>query len=133
MQIKIIDYGAKQLPRREHYNDAGADVYLQKRLVVNPGYTYKVPLGFGLDIPNGYAAFIFPRSSLASIGITCELPPIDAGYKGEIHAIITSTEFKRLKPGERIGQIVVLPIVIPEFVTEYSTERGTNGFGSTGR
>jgi dUTP pyrophosphatase len=71
---------------------------------------------------------------LSSKGIVCELPPIDSGYRGEIHAIVTNcgTEAFHIKNGDRIGQLVVTPIVIADFITDEIAERGECGFGSTG-
>ena len=79
--------------------------------------------------------FVFPRSSLSARGIVCELPPIDSGYRGEIHAVVTNVgnDGYDIKEGERIGQLVILPVVTPEFTYEKSAERGTGAFGSTGR
>lgn len=136
MKIKIIDFGAEHLPYRAHYNDAGADVYAKESVTIWPGDTIKIPLGFGLELPDGYAAYVFPRSGWASKGLTCELPPIDSGYRGEIHAIVTncSNTLKcYVSKGDRIGQLVILPCVIADFVTEDVQERGSNGFGSTGK
>ena len=139
MKIKVIDYGYEKLPIRNHYNDAGADVYIQvkdgaKTLRLPPNDTITIPLGFGLEIPDGYAAFIFPRSSLSREGIVCELPPVDSGYKGEIHAIVTNNTAKGkwLDDGTRIGQLVILPVVIADFVPDLGQERGQGAFGSTG-
>lgn len=139
MKIKVIDFGYEKLPCRAHENDAGADVHVclhdgASAVRIGPNQTVKIPLGLGLCVPDGYAAFVFPRSGLSSKGITCELPPIDSGYRGEIHAIVTNnSEVTYIaKQGERIGQIVVVPIVIADFVTELGEERGDNGFGSTG-
>lgn len=139
MKIKVIDFGYEKLPCRAHENDAGADVHVclhdgSSAVRIGPNQTVKIPLGLGLCIPDGYAAFVFPRSGLSSKGITCELPPIDSGYRGEIHAIVTNnSEVTYIaRQGERIGQIVVVPIVIADFVTELGEERGDNGFGSTG-
>ena len=88
----------------------------------------------GLVLPDGYAAFVYPRSGLASKGIVCELPPIDSGYRGEIHAIVTncSDSTITIENGMKIGQLVVMPIVIADFITEDIKERGDAGFGSTG-
>lgn len=139
MKIKVIDFGYEKLPFRAHENDAGADVHAcfhdgtAKR--VGPGETIKVPLGMGICLPDGYAAFVFPRSGLSSKGIVCELPPIDSGYRGEIHAIVTncSESTHIVRQGDRIGQLVIVPIVVADFVKEFEgEERGTNGFGSTG-
>ena len=134
MKIKVIDFGYSSLPRRAHENDAGADVYSTKKVVVYPHITERIPLGFGLELPDGFAGFIFPRSGLSSKGIVCELPPIDSGYRGEIHAIVSnvSDEPYQINIGDRIGQLVITPIVIADFVTYKSKERGTGAFASTG-
>lgn len=139
MKIKVINYGYDKLPLRAHANDAGADVHVcfhdgTEVMVIPPNTTVKIPLGMGLVLPDGYAAFVFPRSGLSSKGITCELPPIDSGYRGEIHAIVTNCSNNDfiINNGDRIGQLVITPIVIADFITENIEERGTAGFGSTG-
>ena len=139
MKIKVIDFGYEKLPLRAHNNDAGADVHVcfhddHENKIIFPGQTMKVPLGLGLCIPDGYMACVFPRSGLSCKGIVCELPPIDSGYRGEIHAIVTncSKDDYIIRQGDRIGQLVVMPVIIADFVTEDSKERGANGFGSTG-
>ena len=135
MKIKVIDFGYTHLPNRAHENDAGADVYSTKKCVVFPHSVEKIPLGLGLELPDGYAAFVFPRSGLSSKGIVCELPPIDSGYRGEIHAIVSnvSDEPYQINEGDRIGQLVVTPVVIADFVTEKGEERGAGAFASTGK
>ena len=138
MKIKVINYGYKKLPFRAHANDAGADVHIclppGGRIHLPPHTTAKIPLGLGLVLPDGYMACVYPRSGLSSKGIVCELPPIDSGYRGEIHAIVHngSDEMVTFADGDRIGQLVVTPVVIADFITEDIEERGTNGFGSTG-
>jgi dUTP pyrophosphatase len=81
MKIKLIDFGVAEnhRPFRPHDNDAGADVYMPYDCTVKPGEIAKIPLGFGVEVPDGYAAFVFPRSSMAVKGLVCELPPIDSG------------------------------------------------------
>lgn len=135
MKIKVIDYGYKNLPLRAHGNDAGADVFSTGHHFIGPGATAKIPLGFGLELPDGYAGFIFPRSGLSSKGIVCELPPIDSGYRGEIHAIVTncSNFGYEIMEGDRVGQLVIVPIVIADFITESFEQRGDGAFGSTGK
>lgn len=138
MKIKIIDFGYDRLPYRAHENDAGADVFIPKkygRTVIHWNETITIPLGFGLELPDGYAGYIFPRTSWSAKGIVCELPPIDSGYKGEIHAIVTncSSDLQLLEPHQRIGQLVIMPIVIADFIKETGEERGSNAFGSTGK
>lgn len=134
MRIKLIDFGGRA-PKRKYCNDAGADVFCPKNFTLYSGQIAKVPLGFGLELPDGFAGFIFPRSSLSVQGIVCELPPIDSGYRGEIHAIVSnvgrnSYDFKK---GDRIGQLVILPVVTPEFGYESEESRGANAFGSSGK
>lgn len=137
MKIKMIDFGYVKAPQRQHYNDAGADVYATKSHLLLPHTTTKIGLGFGLKIPDGYMASVYPRSGLSSQGIVCELPPIDPGYRGEIHAIVSnlSNNSYQVAPGERIGQLVVTPVIIAEFVRddEEVEERGTGAFASTGK
>ena len=134
MKIKLIDFGCKQAPNRAHENDAGADVFAMKDFYLLPQTTTKVPLGFGLEVPDGYAAFVFPRSGLSAKSIVCELPPVDSGYRGEIHAIVTNMGSApyTIKAGDRVGQIVVTPVIIAEFITGNIKERGTGAFASTG-
>lgn len=135
MKIKVIDFGYTKLPNRKHYNDAGADIYATRDVLIYPHTTEKIPLGLGIELPDGFAGFIFPRSGLSSKGIVCELPPIDSGYRGEIHAIVSnvSNEPYVVKTGDRIGQLVITPVVIADFVTETLEERGTGAFASTGK
>ena len=137
MKIKLIDFGVPehQRPYRPHGNDAGADVYLPYDCTLQPGEIAKIPLGFGLEIPDGYAGYIFPRTSMAVKGLVCELPPVDSGYRGEIHAIISnvSTSTQTIPKDTRVGQLVITPVVIADFVLELSIERGTGAFGSTGQ
>ena len=138
MKVKVINFGYEKLPFRAHGNDAGADVHAcfhdREIYHVDPHETLKVPLGLGLCLPDGYAAFVFPRSGLSSKGITCELPPIDSGYRGEIHAIVHNGTNEKIfiHNGDRIGQLVIVPVVIADFVTESGPERGSGAFGSTG-
>ena len=138
MKVQVIDFGYKSLPFRAHENDAGADVFASfpdyDCLKIGPHQTVKIPLGMGLCLPDGYVAYVFPRSGLSSKGIVCELPPIDSGYRGEIHAIVSNVSDKpyTVMNGDRIGQLVVSPVVIVEFVTKKGKERGDNAFGSTG-
>ena len=122
-------------PVRAHDNDAGADVFSPRDQTIYPGQVYKLPLGFGLELPDGYVGYIFPRSSLSARGIVCELPPIDSGYRGEVHAIVSNVggDGYDIKKGDRIGQLVIMPVVIPEFTYAESAERGTGAFGSSGR
>lgn len=134
MKIKMIDFGGRT-PVRAHYNDAGADVFSPKDYTIYPQQVMKIPLGFGLELPDGYAGFIFPRTSLSAHGLVCELPPIDSGYRGEVHAVVSNVgaDTYYIKEGDRIGQLVILPVLLPEFSTDLGAERAHGAFGSSGR
>jgi dUTP pyrophosphatase len=138
LKLEIIDFGAAtkdRLPRRANPMDAGADVFAPFNWNLESGCTIKIPLGFGVKIPNGFSGYIFPRGSMAVRGIICGLSPIDPSYTGEVHAILTNAggDSFYIKEGNRIGQLVILPCVIADFTIEPLEERGVNGFGSTGK
>ena len=136
MKIKLIKFdNYDKAPFRAHYNDAGADVYSTQDILLEPHTTIKIPLGFGLELPDGFMACIFPRSGLTSKGIISNIPPIDSGYRGEIHAIITNTTNNTyiINKNDRIGQLVILPIILCDFVEKLDNTRGEGGFGSTGK
>lgn len=134
MKIKIIEFNPSfYFPERAHYNDAGADVRVMDNYLLAPHQTIKIPLGFGIKLPDGYQCYVCPRSGLSSKGIISQIPPIDSGYTGEIHAIVTNTtnEDYRITRGDKIAQLVVTPIILCDYVQELGDERGANGFGST--
>ena len=142
MKIKLIDFGLsnwvkdkgdRYLPNRAKYNDAGSDVRALGSFTVSPYSVSKIPLGFGVQIPDGYMGLLLPRSGLNSKGITVLFSPIDSGYRGElaINVYNTTNEPYEIKEGDKIGQLVIVPCVISDFVWELGEERGTNGFGST--
>ena len=136
MKIKLIDFGVTQerSPFRPHENDAGADVFMPFDCRIKPGESIKIPLGYGIVIPDGFAGYVFPRSSMALKGLICELPPIDSGYSGEIHAIISNVSNSEylMKKDTRIGQLVIIPVIIADFVFELGNKRRVGAFGSTG-
>lgn len=136
MKIKLLDFGVSEnhRPFRPHDNDAGADVYMPYDCTVQPGEIVKIPLGFGIEVPDGFAGFVFPRSSMAVKGLVCELPPVDSGYRGEIHAIISnvSSKVQTISKDARIGQLVITPVIIADYVFSRGDRRGTGAFGSTG-
>lgn len=138
MKIKLIKFEhngvAFKAPYRAHENDAGADVYAAEEVVIQPHSTVKIPLGFGLELPDGLQGNIYPRTGMASKGIVTEMPPVDSGYRGEVHAItsnLTDQPFK-VEVGMRIGQLVITPIILAEFIDYDIKQRGTGAFGSTG-
>ena len=135
MKIKMIKFENYVEPLRKHYNDAGLDVCATEYVALWPHESKAIGVGFGIELPDGMAAFICPRSGMSSKGITCNLAAIDSGYRGEIHALITNTTNEKyiINKGDRIGQLIVFPILIPEFVEDLGETRGTNGLGSSGK
>lgn len=137
MQIRLIDHGVPQdmLPKRAYANDVGADVYALRDQIVEVGCTAVIGLGFGLELPAGFAAFVFPRSSQTARGVDCKLPPLDPGYTGEMHAVVFNggPDAYHISRGDRIGQLVVLPVATPDFALDVGAARGAGAFGSTGK
>ncbi|WP_285695389.1 dUTP diphosphatase [Actinomadura sp. NBRC 104412] len=128
-------------PSYAHAGDAGADLVTAVDVELHPGERAVVPTGVAIALPDGYAAFIHPRSGLgAKLGVTIVNAPgtVDAGYRGEIHVTLLNTDARatvRLRRGDRIAQMVVQRVEHAVFheVTELpGSARGTSGFGSTG-
>lgn len=135
MKVKLIKFDGFKVPDRAHYNDSGADIFAARNVILWPHMVEKVPTGIGIELPDGYDAVIHCKSGLSSKGVYAANAPIDSGYRGEIHAILLNTtdypiEFKA---GEKIGQLVVRPVIYAEFVEELGDEREDNGLGSTGK
>lgn len=137
----VVEDGAF-LPEYKSEGAAGADIcaFLSEPFVLEPGIQAAIPTGLYFEIPVGYEVQIRPRSGLAAkYGITCLNTPgtIDSDYRGEIKIILinhSNTGFV-INNGDRIAQLVVAPVYHAEFeiVEKLSdTDRGENGFGSTG-
>ena len=128
------------LPERAYSGDAGLDLATCERVELGPGERATVPTGLAVAIPEGYAGFVQPRSGLAARhGISVVNSPglIDSGYRGEIRVVLLNTDAEHTfvaEPGDRIAQLVVLPIPELELVEVDElpeTERGVRGFGSS--
>lgn len=135
MKIKLIKFANYKAPDRAHYNDSGADIFAAKDMVIEPGKIAKIPTGVGIELPDGYDAVIHCKSGLsANGGLMMANAPIDAGYKGEIHAIVfnTNNTSVNISAGQKIGQLVIRPVIYAEFVEDLGNERGSGAFGSTG-
>lgn len=135
MKIKLIPSEDFWFPRREHYNDSGADCFAAKDTTIPAGKVVTVPTGVGVELPDGYDIVVHCKSGLSSKGIFAANAPVDAGYRGEIHAILynTTDEDFYIEAGDKIGQFVVRPVIYADFVLDLGEERGDAGFGSTGR
>lgn len=135
MKIKLIKFREDLIPPiRAHYNDAGADCFAQEDFVLS-NESLLIPLGFGLEVPDGYMATLRPRSSMNIKGIVTQIGTIDSGYRGEIKAyfINTTDNTYSFKRGDKICQIIIEPVVLADFTEELINDRGTGGFGSTGK
>lgn len=131
-----------KVPTRAHGGDAGLDLYACEPAHLGPGERWSVGTGVAVEIPEGHAGLVLPRSGLArDHGIALVNGPglIDAGYRGEVRVLLLNTdpaETFRVEPGERIAQLVIAPIALADPVeVEELTEsvRGDGGFGSSGR
>ena len=138
--IRRLDPGLP-LPRRAHPGDAGSDLFAAAGLELAPGQRAVVPTGVAIALPDGYAAFVHPRSGLAARhGVTLLNAPgtVDAGYRGEIRVTLLNTDPERtvrFERGDRIAQLVVQRVERPVFLEVGElpgSARGEGGFGSTG-
>jgi dUTP pyrophosphatase len=138
--IKRLDPGLP-LPARAHPGDAGTDLFAAADVELAPGQRAVVPTGVAIALPDGYAAFVHPRSGLAARhGVTLVNAPgtVDAGYRGEIRVTLLNTDASspvRFQRGDRIAQLVVQRVERPVFHevnTLPGSARGDDGFGSTG-
>lgn len=137
---EVLITGA-QIPTFAHPGDAGADICASETLTLEPGQRATVGTGLSIALPFGFVAFIVPRSGLAAKhGITIVNSPgtVDAGYRGEIRVTLLNTDTTKaftVSSGDRIAQMIVMPICRPRFVPVErlpDSQRGENGFGSTG-
>jgi dUTP pyrophosphatase len=130
------------LPTRAHEGDAGLDLYACEVAHIGPGERWSVGTGVGVQIPDGHAGLVLPRSGLArDHGISLVNSPglIDSGYRGELRVLLLNNdpaETFRVAAGDRIAQLLLVPISLADPIevdalTE--TVRGRGGFGSSGR
>jgi dUTP pyrophosphatase len=130
------------LPRYAKGGDAGADICTRVDVTIEPGERALVPTGISIALPDGFAAFVHPRSGLAvKHGVSMVNTPgtIDAAFRGELQMILINHDLREqisFKKGERIAQLVIQKVERAEFIEVKSlpgTERGDGGFGSTGK
>jgi len=138
MKIEYIPYTCfdiKDLIKESVYdNDAGIDIKLIKDITIAPHSTETVGCGFGLKLPAGVMAQIITRSSISKKNIVIGNAPIDSSYTGEIHMMVSnnSNEELHFEIGERLAQLVIIPIINFKLVEELNT-RNSNGLGSSGK
>ncbi|WP_225754575.1 dUTP diphosphatase [Actinotalea sp. Marseille-Q4924] len=129
------------VPAYAHPGDAGADLVTRVDVELAAGERRTVPTGVRIALPDGYAAFVHPRSGLAARhGVTVLNAPgtVDAGYRGEIMVTLLNTDRSapvRLRRGDRVAQLVVQPVARARFVVAErlpGSHRGEDGHGSSG-
>ena len=145
MNIKVRRLNENaELPYRATEGSAGADLFacVTEDVIIAPGAREMIPTGIAIELPDsGCGAFVFPRSSVSSkfgVSLANCVGVIDSDYRGEIKVPLINHSDKpyTVKNGDRIAQMVIMPVIVPEF-TECEqlgdTGRGEGGFGSTGR
>jgi dUTP pyrophosphatase len=129
-----------QLPHQAYEGDAGLDLVACENVTLQPGERAVVPIGIAVEIPDGYAGFVQPRSGLAArhgLGVVNSPGLIDSGYRGEIRVVLLNTdrsETFEVRPGMHIAQLVIAPVAAVRLVEVdalATSERGGRGFGSS--
>ena len=139
--VKLTEPNAR--PTRAHPTDAGADLRSSAAITIYPNEIKSVGTGVAMKIPEGYVGLVFSRSGMGKSGVTLanSVGVIDAEYRGEIKVMLQNfgQDPFQINIGDRIAQIVLMPIMLPEFEQYMGSEedwnnsaRGTNGFGSSG-
>jgi dUTP pyrophosphatase len=141
-ELRFIRLNEKAtLPTRAHDSDAGLDLYAAEAARIGPGQRVSVGTGLAVAVPEGLAGMVLPRSGLAlKHGIALVNSPglIDPGYRGEVRVLLLNTDATsefRVAPGDRIAQLLLLPVALAEPLESESldtTARGPAGFGSSG-
>ena len=129
------------LPSRAHSGDAGFDLSACEEITIGVGERAAVGTGIAVEIPDGHAGLVVPRSGLAlRHGISMVNSPgvIDAGYRGEVRLLLLNTDNESaftVEPGMRVAQLLVVAVADVELVETdevTATDRGAGGFGSSG-
>ncbi len=126
------------IPTRTHPDDAGLDLFCSCNTSYNPGDIILVPTSIAVEVPKGTVGMVCDRSSMGKKGFKVTSGIIDSGYQGEVDVVLINLSGKAgcIQKGDRVAQLLILPIALPTpvEVVEFSnsTERGTKGFGSSG-
>jgi dUTP pyrophosphatase len=140
LKVRLLEPGA-MLPTRANDGDAGLDLHAAEPALLGPGERASIGTGIAVEIPDGHAGLVLPRSGLAlRHGISMVNAPglIDSGYRGELRVLLLNTDREagfEIEPGARIAQLLNMPFATlePVEVAELaSSDRGERGFGSSG-
>jgi len=137
IKIKKLKEGAK-LPSYAHEGDVGMDMYAMETVTIAPMEHYRFWHGFALEFPLGYAGIVKDKSSISKAGLSTMGGVFDAGYRGEYntHLVNLSDKPYTVEEGDKVSQLLILPIAIGELEVVDSlseSERGEGMFGSTGK
>lgn len=142
IRVKILKPGAK-LPSYGSAEAAGADLYacLENPVTIAPGQTVFIPTGIALEVPKGCAGLVYARSGMAckrGLAPANKVGVVDSDYRGEFMIVLHNhgSEPQTVSHGERVAQLVITPVLTPGFVEVVQldeTQRGSDGFGSTGK
>ena len=137
IKVKKLKEGMK-LPKYHHPGDVGMDLYAMETVTVKPGEHYRFWHGFALEFPEGNAAIIMDKSSISKAGFAHLGGVFDAGYRGEYntHLVNLSDQSYTFEEGDKVSQLVIVPVVIAELEetdTLSESARGEGKFGSTGK
>lgn len=142
LHVKKLDENAK-MPTYGTDGSAGADLYAlcDENVIIEPNKTVFVHTGLSMEIPEGYAGFVYARSGMASkkdLAPANKVGVVDSDYRGEIMVAIHNhgSEVRYVENGDRIAQIVITPCIRCDFIQcdeLGETQRGEGGFGSTGK
>lgn len=137
IKIKKLKENAK-LPKYHLPGDVGMDMYAMESVVLKPGEHVRLWHGFALEFETGYAAIVKDKSSISKAGLHTMGGVFDAGYRGEYntHLVNLSDKPYTVEEGDKVSQLIIYPVVIAELEetdTLSESERGEQGFGSTGK
>lgn len=145
VEVKRLSPNAT-VPTCSHFGDAGLDLYASEDFFIKTGETAVVKTDLAVGLPVGFYGKVEDRSSLAALGLRTGAGVIDSGYTGEVKIVIhninntNDSSYRgqgyQIKKGQRIAQLIVqsvVPVRLVEVQTFDNSERGSNGFGSTGR
>ena len=136
MKVVLDTYAFE--PKKAHKLDAGFDLQSPHLVIINPNDLVMVDTGVHVEIPSGYVGLLTSKSGLMSKKGVTSRGTIDSGYTGAIRVTLINHGDRtlKIKAGDKISQLVILPIITPEIEVVDSlgkTARGSKGFGSTGR
>ena len=138
LNVMLLNEKAK-VPNRANPTDSGLDLYATERIEIEPHSSAIVPTGIAVDLPLGVEAQVRPKSGITSkTGVRVQLGTVDQSYRGEVGVMVDNIyPFKAvIEKGKKIAQLVIVPVLYPAVNVvdsfEGETDRGENGFGSTG-